>query len=71
MVKATMPFILNTFRNIFVRLYGSVEEIVTMCLVYKTLWLLFSYPKPIPNLFFSGFGFFVKIYLQESSKLDL
>ena len=28
MVKATMPFILNTVRNIFVRLIGFVEEVV-------------------------------------------
>ena len=27
MVKATVPSILNTFRNIFMRLYGSVEEV--------------------------------------------
>ena len=39
MVKATMPSILNTVRNIFMRLYGSVEEVVTMCLVYK-IWRL-------------------------------
>ena len=30
-----MPSILNTVRNIFMRLYGSVEEVVTMCLVHK------------------------------------
>ena len=29
-VKATMPSILNTVRNIFMRLYGSVEEDVTV-----------------------------------------
>ena len=40
MVKATMPSILNPVRNIFMRLYGSVEEVVTMCLVYKIWWLL-------------------------------
>ena len=33
MVKATMPSILNTVRNIFMRLYDSVEEVVTMCLM--------------------------------------
>ena len=33
MVKATMPSILNTVRNIFMKLYGSIEEVVTMCLV--------------------------------------
>ena len=32
MVKATMPAILNITRNIFMRLYGSVEEVVTMYL---------------------------------------
>ena len=48
MLKATMPFIWNTVRNIFMRLYGSVEEVVTMCLVY-TIWrLLCSYPPPPP-----------------------
>ena len=31
MVKATMPSILNTVRNIFMRLYGSVEEVMPMC----------------------------------------
>ena len=35
MVKATMPSILNTVRNTFMRLYGTVEEVVTMFLVYK------------------------------------
>ena len=34
-----MPSILNTVRNIVIRLYGSVEEVVTMCLVYK-IWRL-------------------------------
>ena len=34
-VKATMPLFLNTVKNIVMRLYGSVEEVVTMCLVYK------------------------------------
>ena len=33
MVKATMLSILNTVRNIFMKLYGSIEEVVTMCLV--------------------------------------
>ena len=33
MVKATMPSILNTIGNIFMRLYDSVEEVVTVCLV--------------------------------------
>ena len=31
-----MPSILNTIRNISMRLYSSVEEIVTMCSVKKT-----------------------------------
>ena len=33
MVKATMSFISNTVRNTFMRLYGSVEEVMTMCRV--------------------------------------
>ena len=33
MVKATMSFILNTVKNIFMTLYGSVEEIMALCLV--------------------------------------
>ena len=33
MVNPTMSSILNTVRNIFIRLYGSVEEVMTMCLV--------------------------------------
>ena len=41
-VKATMPSVSNTVRNIFMRLYGSEEEVVTMCLVYKIWWLLCS-----------------------------
>ena len=37
MVKGTVPSILNNIRNIFMRLYGSVEAIVTLCLVHKIL----------------------------------
>ena len=48
MVKATMPSILNTVRNSFTRLYGSVEEVVNMCLVYKIWCLLCSYPPLAP-----------------------
>ena len=44
MVKATVPSILNTVRNILIRQYVSVEEVVTMGLVYKIWWLLCSYP---------------------------
>ena len=33
MVKAAMPSILNIVRNIFMRLYGSVEEVMLVCLV--------------------------------------
>ena len=46
------PLVLNTVRNIFMRLYGSVEEVVTMCLVYKIGRLLCSYPphSPPPSL---------------------
>ena len=43
MVEAIVPSVLNTIRNIFMRLYGSVEEVVTMCLVYKIWRLLCSY----------------------------
>ena len=43
MVKATVPSILNTVRNIFMRLHSSVEEIVTMCLVYKIWRLMCAY----------------------------
>ena len=65
MVKATIPSILNTVRNIFMRLNDSVEEVVTMCLVYKIWQLLCSYPPHTPptkkKFFFSpGVGFFVK-----------
>ena len=67
MVKATMSSILNTVRNIFMRLFGSVEDVVIMCLVYK-IWQLIS---PHPQKKFPGFGFFVKIHLLESSKLDV
>ena len=45
MVKATMLSILNTVRNIFMRLYGSVEEVMTMCLVYK-IWRLYVHILP-------------------------
>ena len=45
MVKATMPSILNTFRNIFMRLSGSLEEVVTMCLVCK-IWRVYIPPPP-------------------------
>ena len=38
-----MPFLLDTVRNILMRLYVSVEKVVTMCLVYKIWWLLYSY----------------------------
>ena len=34
MVKATMLSILNTIRNIFMRIYGSVDEDMTVCFVY-------------------------------------
>ena len=44
MVKATMLSVLNTIRNIFMRLYDSVEEVVTIGLVYKIWRLLCSYP---------------------------
>ena len=37
------PLVLNTIRNIFMRLYGFVEEVVTICLVYKIWRLLCSY----------------------------
>ena len=62
------------------RLYGSVEEVVTVCLVYKIWRILCSYPlsppppvspPPPPPQKNAGFGFFVKIHLLESSKLDV
>ena len=56
-----MPSILNTIRNISMRLYSSVEEIVTMCSVKKT-WGMGALME---------LGSFVKISLLESSKLDL
>ena len=59
MVKATMPSIFNTLRNIVMRLYGSVEEVVTMCHVYKVC----PPPPPPPPKKIPGFGFFVKIHL--------
>ena len=31
MVKATNPSILNTIRNILMRVYGSVGKVVTVC----------------------------------------
>ena len=80
MVKATMSSILNTIRNIFTRLYGSVEKVLTICLVYKIWRLLFFYPSPPPpppppakkkKRRNPGFGFFVKVHSLESSKLDL
>ena len=71
MIKATMPSILNTVRDIFMRLYGSVEEVATICLVFKIWRLLCSYPLQIAKTKNPGFGFFVKIHLLESSKLDL
>ena len=43
MVKATMPSILNTIRNFFMRRYGSEEEVVTICVLCKR-WFLCSYP---------------------------
>ena len=48
MVKATMHSVLNTDRNIFMRLHGSVEEVVTMCLVYKIWHLCVLLPPPPP-----------------------
>ena len=41
-VKATMPSVLNSVRNIFIRLNGFVEAVVTICLLYKIWWLLSS-----------------------------
>ena len=71
MVKVTMPCIFNTVRNIFMRLYGSVEEVVIMFLVYKIWRLLCSYPPPSSKKKKdTGFELFVKIHLLESSKLD-
>ena len=61
MAKATMPSFLNTARNIFMTLYGSVEEDVTICLVYKIWRLLCIYPPLQKKKNIPGFGFFVKI----------
>ena len=68
MVKATMPSILNTVRNIFMRLYASVEEVVTMCLVYKIWWPLCSYPPPPPpkNFFFLDLDSLSKFTYQRA-----
>ena len=33
MVKATVPSSLNTIRNISMTLYGSIEEVLTVCCV--------------------------------------
>ena len=79
MVKATMHSILNTLRNIFLRLYGSVSKIRDDVSYMKyggsCVYIL---PPPLPppkkkkkkkNI--PGFGFFVKIHLLKSSKLDL
>ena len=53
MIKAKMPSTLYTVSNIFMRVYGCVEEVVTMCLVYK-IWrllalVLISTPPPTPT----------------------
>ena len=42
-VLAAMPSILNTVRIIFMKLYGFVEEVMTMCSVYKIWQLSCSY----------------------------
>ena len=39
----------SNVRNVFMRLYGSVEDVVTMCLVYKILQLLCLYLPPPPH----------------------
>ena len=54
MVKATMPSILNTIRNIFMRLYGSVEEVVTiftrrLLCSYSCALTLLPHPPPKNN----------------------
>ena len=78
-----MPSILNTIRNISMRLYSSVEEIVTMCSVKKTWGHGGSHVHTLlppddatkiirkKNLHLLELGSFVKINLLESSKLDL
>ena len=77
-VSAAMLSILNTARIIFMKIYGSVEAVVTMCSVYKIWWLSCSYHSPPPpppkkkkRKKNPGFGFFVKIHLLESTKLYL
>ena len=43
LTKAAMLSILNTIRIIFMKLYGSVEEVMTMYSVYKIWQLSCSY----------------------------
>ena len=71
MVKATIHFILNTVRNIFMRLYSSVEEVVTICLVYKIWWLLCPYPPPLPTHPPKNFFFWIGILFQNSLTTEL
>ena len=64
---------------IFMKQYGPVEEVVTICRVYKIWGLSCSYasphaplsPKKTQKKQFPRFGFFVKIHLLESSKFNL
>ena len=46
MVKATMPSVLNIARDIFMRLYGSVEEVMTTCADKKCGGLVLISPAP-------------------------
>ena len=49
-VKATMSSILNTVRNIFMRLYGTVEEVLTVSCIKNMVALVFlSPPPPLPT----------------------
>ena len=54
-VKATMPSILNTVRNIFMRLYGTVEEVLTVSCIkkYGGSCVSISPPTPSPPPFLS------------------
>ena len=58
-----MLYILNTVRIFFMKLYGSVEEVVTIYRVCKTIWqLTCSYlpthappPPPLADLYFRSY----------------
>ena len=62
-LKATMPSVLKTIWNILMRLYGSLEEVTPMCLVWKNIAALVfisspsrphTPPPPPPALLLTG-----------------